>query len=742
MGKKSSNLKQKSFVEDWCFVCKDGGSLIICDYRDCPKAYHPECVDKDDSVLESDVRWTCNWHSCGVCNKPPKFYCFCCPFAVCKCCLNDAGFAVIRNNKGLCDSCLELAWLIEEKADVDSNGCKVDFHDRDTVEFLFYDYWEIIKKEEGLTSEQVISAYNKLMKSSDSLEHDEVKEGTSESDYESQLDIFDDDIDGCKQIGRRKRMTGQLSAMKRKAISKKKEFIGWGSEPLLEFLASIGKDTSTEMSQYAVVDIITEYCRKNKLFDPEKSKKINFDARLNAVLRRKSANRNNLYNLLTPHLAENLELSEDELKCGPENIDEDDLVPRKRQQRLDSTEKSNTKAEVVNVRKSCFASIVPENIKLLYLRKSLVEELSKQLETFEAKVVGTFVRVKSDPNDFLQKNSHMLSQVTGVQKTSTMNSEIMLLVCNTVKEVPIRRLSDDNFSEEECEDLCQRVKTGMHKRPTVVEIKQKARSLHEEITKHWISRELVLLQKRIDRANEKGWRRELYEYLDSLQLLRKPEEQSRLLREVPEVIVDDVDPEPILEEVTAKDEQEQYDLVLRDATIKDEQEQNDPVFGDATIKDEQAQNDPVFGDAKIKDEQEQNDSVLGDATIKDEQDRNDVLSESALGRTTETPCCDLKCNGTSCCQNGATNAAGIQTKDECNSSSSDSNKLVHVVEAKELVSVVKDPRDCKTIMQYLQKEKKELQSVVKDLNKYNYTVKDVRKDVKQLREQVESTMSP
>ncbi|KAI9176573.1 hypothetical protein LWI28_004482 [Acer negundo] len=437
---------QVDSVEGWIQVDFVEGVGLA--YRwDCPKAYHPECVDKDDSVLESDVRWTCNWHSCGVCNKPPKFYCFCCPFAVCKCCLNDAGFAVIRNNKGLCDSCLELAWLIEEKADVDSNGCKVDFHDRDTVEFLFYDYWEIIKKEEGLTSEQVISAYNKLKKSSDSLEHDEVKEGTSESDYESQLDIFDDDIDGCKQIGRRKRMTGQLSAMKRKAISKKKEFIGWGSEPLLEFLASIGKDTSTEMSQYAVVDIITEYCRKNKLFDPEKSKKINFDARLNAVLRRKSANRNNLYNLLTPHLAENLELSEDELKCGPENIDEDDLVPRKRQQRLDSTEKSNTKAEVVNVRKSCFASIVPENIKLLYLRKSLVEELSKQLETFEAKVVGTFVRVKSDPNDFLQKNSHMLSQVTGVQKTSTMNSEIMLLVCNTVKEVPIRRLSDDNFSE-------------------------------------------------------------------------------------------------------------------------------------------------------------------------------------------------------------------------------------------------------------------------------------------------------
>ncbi|KAI9191358.1 hypothetical protein LWI28_007452 [Acer negundo] len=446
-GKKLKKLKKELVAEDWCFVCKDGGSLRICDYRDCLKAYHPECVGKDDSLLESNDRWTCNWHWCSVCNKAPKLYCFCCPSAVCRCCVNDAEFAVIRKNKGLCNCCLELAWLIEAKKDIDSNGSKVDFHDRDTTEFLFYEYWEIIKEKEGLTSEQVITVYNRLKNDSDSHEHDEVKEGTCESDDESQLDIFNDDTDRCKEIGKRKRMKGQHSAMKRKAKSKRTEFIRWGSEPLLEFLASIGKDTSTEMSQYVVMDIITEYCRKNMLFDPEKAKKINFDARLQALLRRKSVNRNSLYNLLTPHLAENLEPSEDELECGSKNIDKDDLAPRKRQHRLSSTEKSNTKAEVVNVQKSCFASIVPKNIKLIYLRKSLIEELSKQLETFEDKVTGTFVRVKSDPYDYFQKNSHMLVQVTGVQKTSSMNSEIVLQVSNMVKEVPIRKLSDDDFSE-------------------------------------------------------------------------------------------------------------------------------------------------------------------------------------------------------------------------------------------------------------------------------------------------------
>ncbi|KAK4853046.1 hypothetical protein QYF36_002898 [Acer negundo] len=147
----------------------------------------------------------------------------------------------------------------------------------------------------------------------------------------------------------------------------------------------IGKDTSTEMSKCAVMDIIIEYFRKNKLFDPEIQKKINLDAGLQTLLGRKSVNRNSIYNLLTPHLAENLELSEDKLEFSAENIDEDDLVPRKRQQQSSSNEMSNTKAEVVNFQKSCFASVVHKNIRLLYLRKSLVEGISRNLKLLRLK---------------------------------------------------------------------------------------------------------------------------------------------------------------------------------------------------------------------------------------------------------------------------------------------------------------------------------------------------------------------
>ncbi|KAL5789343.1 hypothetical protein ACOSQ2_004231 [Xanthoceras sorbifolium] len=507
MGRRKKLMKEL-ICEDCCFICKDGGSLRICDYKDCLKAYHPECVGKDDSMLENEDNWACNWHYCFHCNKATKFYCFCCPFAVCTRCLNHADFALVRRNRGFCNDCLALTVLIEENKDVDSNGHKIDFNARDTVEFLFKDYWLVTKRKEGFTSEDVISTYNQMKSGKkcshdyDSYEYNEGEEDISEFDGRQLIMSDCDDLNDSedhKQVGKRKRSRRKLSVVKRDLRSKKKEFIGWGSKPLMEFLTYIGKDTDRELSEYDITTIIIEYCKENMLFHPERKKKIICDSRLQPLFRRKSVNKNSIHNLLTAHLAENMDHPEDELGCYSLNLDEDDLVADKKQQHS---------KEVLDVKKSCFASVVPSNIKLVYLRRSLVVELSKKLDNFDEKVMGSFVRVKSDPHDYLQKNPYQLVQVTGIKKMSIMNAQILLQVSNMVKDVAITKLQDDDFSEEECEDLRQRVENGLLKRPTVVELEQKARSLHEDITKHWIGREIFSLQNRVDRANEKGWRRE------------------------------------------------------------------------------------------------------------------------------------------------------------------------------------------------------------------------------------------
>nr|XP_012569745.1 kinesin-like protein KIN-5C [Cicer arietinum] len=328
------------------------------------------------------------------------------------------------------------------------------------------------------------------------------------------------------------------------------------------------------ISEHDVASIIIEYCNSNKLFDPEKKRKVICDEKLRTLLQRKSVNKNNIQNLPTSHFVENLE-------------ETDDII----------------------------CAIISSNLKLVDLKRSLIEELLKKPEAFDGKVLGSFVRTKSDPNDYLQKNSHLLLPVIGINRSSKkeeINQEIMLRLLNVPKDVPICKISDDDFSESiagfliegdypknvkivsenekwsaqtaNYTNICQwhreevselvgseklRGHMGYHvnhrggeilpaaSRETELELEQKAKTLHEDIIKHWISRELALLRNHIDLANEKGWRREypfmmfllmLPQYMDRKLKLESPSEQSRLLSEIPKVI-----PEMVYTNMSPKD---------------------------------------------------------------------------------------------------------------------------------------------------------------------------------------------
>ncbi|RAL48888.1 hypothetical protein DM860_001208 [Cuscuta australis] len=295
---------------------------------------------------------------------------------------------------------------------------------------------------------------------------------------------------------------------KRSFKSKKLEFIGWGSRPLIEFLQSIGKDTNREYSRHEVNAMVIDYVHSNNLLNPQKKKRILCDERLRTLFGKKSIPRIKVYELLEKHFIENQDESEEENSSSEEDADEETgiLIISKEIKTSIHHKKKPQEAP-----KSCFAALNSENIKLLYLKRSLVQDLLKNQEGFDDKLVGSIVRIKSDPYDFLQKNSHQLQQVTGVKKTvGPVNAcmETYLQLSNWLRDAPISLLSDDDFTPEECEDLRERVKAGLLKRPTVVDFELKAHVLHEDITKHWINREIALLQRRINHANEKGRRRE------------------------------------------------------------------------------------------------------------------------------------------------------------------------------------------------------------------------------------------
>ncbi|KAL9250299.1 hypothetical protein AKJ16_DCAP11213 [Drosera capensis] len=472
---------------------------------------------------------------------------------------------------------------------------KVDLKDRETYEGLFREYWEIINETEGFTLEDLHSADARLRKGekkksnshlsdSDSDEYTmngEKQEASSDDNGSEDHGSEDDEINEPAR-----KANWSKASLKGHKGSTKIEFVGWASKSLLDFLTSIGKDTDKQLTQDDVESIIVKYVQENRLFHPEKKKKVVCDARLRSLLGRKLISVYKINDLLEAHFVENLELSEeDELEHGFEDDRENDSSPFDKRkwssykpcQRKESVTKKdqiketksgyfNAESSPTEISISRFASVVPKNIKLVYLKRSLVEEMLKHPESSECKVVGTFVRVKSATIDC--KHSHQLQQVTGIERTSLdeIKMSVLLKVSNIPDDIPISMLSNDDFSEEECEDLRQRIKNGFLEKLTVVELEKKARSLHEDITKHWIAKELVLLKHWIDLANEKGWRSKLFEYLERREMLESPEEQSRLLKEVPKVIPEIIELSPTPEDSPHNDGLE--NLSAQEATIE------------------------------------------------------------------------------------------------------------------------------------------------------------------------------
>ncbi|KAF0878356.1 NSD3 methyltransferase, partial [Crocuta crocuta] len=71
----------KQMHEDYCFQCGDGGELVMCDKKDCPKAYHLLCLNLSQPPYG---KWECPWHQCGECGSAAVSFCEFCPRSFCK----------------------------------------------------------------------------------------------------------------------------------------------------------------------------------------------------------------------------------------------------------------------------------------------------------------------------------------------------------------------------------------------------------------------------------------------------------------------------------------------------------------------------------------------------------------------------------------------------------------------------------------------------------------------------------
>ncbi|XP_056426912.1 histone-lysine N-methyltransferase NSD3 isoform X4 [Hyla sarda] len=79
--KRKIKTEQKQMHEDFCFRCGDGGELVMCDKRDCPKAYHLLCLNLTQPPYG---KWDCPWHQCDRCGAASSSFCDFCPSSFCK----------------------------------------------------------------------------------------------------------------------------------------------------------------------------------------------------------------------------------------------------------------------------------------------------------------------------------------------------------------------------------------------------------------------------------------------------------------------------------------------------------------------------------------------------------------------------------------------------------------------------------------------------------------------------------
>ncbi|CAN4124190.1 unnamed protein product [Withania somnifera] len=589
-GVQSKRQREEEEGEDVCFICFDGGSLVLCDRKGCPKAYHPACIKRDEAFFRSKAKWNCGWHVCSVCQKASHYMCYTCTYSVCKGCTKTADFFCVRRNKGFCSTCMRVIMLIENIDQGIKEMVQVDFDDKSSWEYLFKVYWMYLKEKLSLTQSELIQAKNPW-KGSDVVHAKQqrlpfshpvafdVKGIGGKSFYHLELkqskqllqppckdppiaEIENSSGPGCNP--QLEHMQPIELELRRKGSLKKEEAsasvgtslngpMEWASNELLEFVAHMKNGDASALSHFEVQALLLEYIKRNNLRDPHQKSQIICDSRLKSLFGKHRAGHIEMLKLLEFHFP----IKEDPqtsvfMPAGivgnvtncvevDDNNDISFLVnkTKKRKSRKHSEE------ILVQINLDAYAAIDAHNINLIYLRRDLMESLIEDMEKFQGRVIGSVVRIRISGNNQKQ-DMYRLVHVVGTRKAfvpykiGDKTADVLLEVLNLNKKeiVPIDSISNQDFSEDECRRLRKIIKCGLVKRLTVGEVQQKAIELLAVKLNNSLEEEILRLKNLRDRASEKGRKKELRECVEKLELLKTPDEHQRRLLAIPEVHAD------------------------------------------------------------------------------------------------------------------------------------------------------------------------------------------------------------
>ncbi|XP_024003839.1 zinc finger CCCH domain-containing protein 19 isoform X2 [Eutrema salsugineum] len=556
----------KKKEEDVCFMCFDGGDLVLCDRRGCPKAYHPSCVDRDEAFFRSKGKWNCGWHLCSKCEKTATYLCYTCMFSLCKGCAKDAVFFCIRGNKGLCETCMETVKLIEKK-EQEKEPAQLDFDDKTSWEYLFKDYWLDLKSQLSLSPEELDQAKSP-QKGNES--HSGKQGITRETDY-----VTDGGSNSDSSPKKRKTRSRSKSSSAEKILSPANksssgETMEWASKELLDVVAHMRRGDRSFLPHSEVHALLLDYIKRYNLRDPRRKSQVICDSRLQNLFGKSHVGHFEMLNLLDTHFLDKEQQQVDDIQGSIDDTEPDYVdVDENFDHPVKSGKEKKRKTRKKSVRKGCqsnlddFAAIDMHNINLIYLRRSLVEDLLGDSTTFEEKVASAFVRLKIP--GVQKQDLYRLVQVIGTPKApepykvgkKTTDFELEILNLDKKEVISIDVISNQDFTEDECMRLKQSIKCGLINRLTVGDIQEKAIALQEVRVKNLLEAEILRFSHLRDRASDMGRRKELRECIEKLQKLKSPEERQRRLEEIPGIHVDPkMDPDCESEDEDEKEEKE------------------------------------------------------------------------------------------------------------------------------------------------------------------------------------------
>jgi chromatin remodeling complex protein RSC6 len=343
----------------------------------------------------------------------------------------------------------------------------VDFDDKSSWWYLFKDYWLNLKASLSLTVEEVSGAKsqksrpfsgvhdNDLDKLPDNNDEDANSESPLGRHQESNSPkkrgrkrlkqaIVEDGFEGK---GRTKKSTKRSQSaicdtqtslgkkakrLPRRVLSsqtKESESVGtstssaeeatWASEELLNFVAHMRNGDKSVLTQFDVQHLLLEYIKRKNLRDPRRKSQIVCDPLLQSLFAKERVGHFEMLKLLESHflMSEVSPVDADDNHGGVVDPDPNQDADGNSEASVVMSSEKRRKSRKYD-QKGCqpnldeYAAIDNHNIGLLYLRRNIMEELISDVDSFNDKVVGSFVRIRI-PGSGQRQDIYRLVQIVG-----------------------------------------------------------------------------------------------------------------------------------------------------------------------------------------------------------------------------------------------------------------------------------------------------------------------------------------